>query len=297
MKNIQLFVSEFRAAPDSKSRFIIPVSAGAAIYNESVPRLPLCDDSGESISERNPQYCELTVQYWAWKNRSFDFGGLMHSRRYFDLSSKAPYAYDNCKRSQRPYRIFDRPDKAVIAGLGLTEECLEGVFDKYRFIAPLGEKIFMSVSDYYDRTDRQGFDDLGLLCSIIDEKYPSYSESAKKYLGGAYSYFCNMFIAERELFCDYSRWLFSILSEYDRRKPPELFYPREQGKLAERLFGIYMTNLKDNTDIRWAEFPRAHFAKIEGVTSRNLSFSKKMYLIAPPGSRRRSLLRKLKNKK
>lgn len=297
MKNIQLFVSEFRSCPECRASFISHVSAGAALYNDSVSKLPLCDCSGDNISEKNPQYCELTVQYWAWKNCAFDFGGLMHSRRFFDLSSKTPFSYNNTHKPKRPYRIFERPEADVLADIGMTEVNLNDVFEKYRFVAPLGEKIYMSVSEFYDRTDRIDFDDLGLLRRIIDEKYPAYSESARKYLDGDHAYFCNMFIADHELFCDYSRWLFSILSEYDRQKPSGLFYPREQGKLAERLFGVYMTNLKDNTNIRWAEYPRAHFSELGGTTSRNLSFSKKMYLIAPPGSRRRSLLRKIKNKK
>ncbi len=297
MKNIQLFVSAFRSDPKCRNGLIVPVSAGAALYDKTAKKLPLCDDSGDNISEKNPQYCELTVQYWAWKNRSFDYGGLMHMRRYFDFSGNKPFCYDNSKKPKRPYMIFETPNEKTLDKIGLTENNLERLFQQYRFIAPLGENIYMPVSEFYDRTDRREFDDLGLLCEIIREKYPLYYESAGKYLGDCYSYFCNMFIADREMFCDYSEWLFSILSEYDRRKPAGMFYPREQGKLAERLFGIYMTYLKDKTNIRWAELPRAHFSKLGGATAGNLSFSKKMYFIAPPGSKRRSILRKIKNKK
>lgn len=294
MNRIKLFVSVFKSIAEHSGSVITPVSAGAALYGENEPKLALSDDTGDNISSRNPQYCELTVQYWAWKNCDFDFGGLMHQRRYFDFSDTKPYSCDNNKRSRKSYRIFDEPDETTLKNLKADYNTISALMKNYRIIAPLSENIYQSVRRYYDRNDRRKFDDLSLLHEIIVEKYPEYRESAGRYLSQSYSYFCNMFIMDRELFCDYSRWLFSILEEYERRKPSELFYPREQGKLAERLFGIYMTHVKFRGDIRWAELPRAHFSSVSGVTEKNLSFDKGLYRLCPPGSRRRGILRKLK---
>ena len=294
MNKIKLFISVFKGTSEASGDILTPVSAGAGLYQEKDERLALSDNIGENISEKNPQYCELTVQYWAWKNCDFDFGGLLHQRRYFDFSDPSPYSYCNKKRSKKPYRIFDRPDADTLKKLGTDYKTINSLLKKYRIIAPLSENIYQTVSRYYDRNDRRSFDDLALLREIIAERCPGFSDSAEKYLNGAYSYFCNMFIMDRELFCSYSEWLFDILYEYDRRKPPQLFYPREQGKLAERLFGIYMTYIKENTDINWAELPRAHFSSVGGVTEKNLSFDKNLYRLCPPGSRRRGILRKLK---
>ena len=64
----------------------LPVQVGRAIAREDLGYTG--DDSGENISAKNRNYCELTAQYWAWKNRSdADYIGLCHYRRYFDFGS------------------------------------------------------------------------------------------------------------------------------------------------------------------------------------------------------------------
>ena len=294
MKDIKLFVSVFKDRAETSDSLLLPVSAGAACYGSEDPLLSQRDDEGENISPKNPQCCELTVQYQAWKNRSFDVGGLMHQRRYFDFSRVCPLLRGQKPPKARPYRIFGSPDPEILRRLGYERERVEEITGRFAVLAPLRENLYQTVSAYYDRNDRRGFDDLALLMTILGEKYPEYLPAAEEYLHQSYAYFCNMFVMQREQFHAYSAWLFDILSEYDKRKPPELFYPREQGKLAERLFGVYMTYLVNRTQLPVAELPRAHFAQINGATARNLSFSKSLYVLCPPGSRRRGLLRRIK---
>ena len=59
-----------------------PIQVGKAIseYNLGI----IGDDTGDNISQKNPSYCELTAQYWAWKNVDCRYIGLCHYRRYFE---------------------------------------------------------------------------------------------------------------------------------------------------------------------------------------------------------------------
>ena len=67
----------------------LPVQVGAALAQKDLGFQR--DDEGENISVKNPQYCELTAQYWAWKNLTEPrVMGLVHYRRYFVKDMYAP---------------------------------------------------------------------------------------------------------------------------------------------------------------------------------------------------------------
>ena len=72
--DIKIFVSH-RIDLDSETidnPLYVPVRCGA-VYDEREDVRMLGDDTGENISERRMSFCELTVQYWAWKNVKVDY--------------------------------------------------------------------------------------------------------------------------------------------------------------------------------------------------------------------------------
>lgn len=82
-QDIRIFVTTHKNVDLFDSAILQPVQVGPK--NERFS-WTFHDDEGENISERNPRYCELTTQYWAWKNINADYYGFCHYRRYFDFS-------------------------------------------------------------------------------------------------------------------------------------------------------------------------------------------------------------------
>ncbi len=92
MADIKLFVCCHRPEKVPKHPLLYPIQVGAALSEVRFPEF-LYDDTGENISEKNRSYCELTAQYWAWKNVRADYYGFFHYRRYLypDTKAKRPF--------------------------------------------------------------------------------------------------------------------------------------------------------------------------------------------------------------
>ena len=68
-----------------------PLQVGAALHNSLGYH---SDNTGDNISSLNPQFCELTGLYWAWKNLDADYVGLAHYRRHFRGKKKTKDPFD-----------------------------------------------------------------------------------------------------------------------------------------------------------------------------------------------------------
>lgn len=189
------------------------------------------------------EYCELLTQYWAWKYADADYYGFCHYRRYLEFNDKVK---TNAHRSVR--RDYLNARTAAEMGLG-DEAAVRRAVEQYDVLAPLPANYYVcTVYWQYKNADNLHIEDLDAVMDIIHTEYPAYDRAAKEYLYGHYLYTGNIFVMRRELFAEYSAWLFGILRRfYRRRDMAALRYSgeamRTPGHLGERLFGIYLTYL------------------------------------------------------
>lgn len=180
----------------------------------------LYDNTGDNISYKNKNYCELTGVYWIYKNSKDDIKGLVHYRRYFSNKYKMKLL------SQNDYR---------------------NILKKYDVILPFEYKLDCTVLENYEEC---GFKkDLEITREIIKEKYPDYLDTFNALLDDNKIRLFNMMVAKDYIFNEYSEWLFDILFELEKRIDISDYNDYQQriyGFISERLLNVYFrkNNLK-----------------------------------------------------
>lgn len=214
----------------------LPIQVGKALH----PELDLGiigDNTGDNISDLNPNFCELTAHYWYWKNGVITkYIGLNHYRRYFDFSRKAPFGTSYYNVSEDTI-IKEEP----------TLPNLNKIFENYDIILPI--PIIYPYSLYTDYCAAHISNDARMLEQVVHELYPEYDSSYKKvmYNNNKLSHY-NMFITKDKIFEDYSKWLFDILFEVKKRIFISQYADQARvfGYMSERLLNVYVkhNNLK-----------------------------------------------------
>lgn len=243
-QDIRIFVSTHKDVDTFDSKILQPVQVGCANASSRFP-WALHDDEGENISEQNPLYCELTTQYWAWKNVDAAYYGFCHYRRYFDFSPERHKenrwgevldTYIN-KSSQRRYGLDDETIRAAVEGY----DCITTEVKDLRHFPGKTRTVLA----HYEAAPMLHIADLERAVDILKEMHPDYAEDADVFLNGNSCCFCNMFIMRKDVFQAYCEWLFPILERYVKETDFTLYSVeamRTPGHLAERLLNIYLVH-------------------------------------------------------
>lgn len=171
------------------------------------------DNTGDNISAKNPNYCELTGLYWAWKNLECQYIGLCHYRMYF---GRKVHTKDIEKKKKA---IFHRED-------------YERLIKKYDVILPVKRNYYIeTVRSQYEHAHYKK--DLDEVKKIISEKYPGYSDAFSRVMNRRRLHILNMFLMKRSLFDEYCTWLFDILFELEKRT--DMTEEDNREKIAQRI--------------------------------------------------------------
>ncbi len=178
------------------------------------------DNTGDNISFKNNNYCELTGVYWAWRNLKAEYIGVSHYRRHF----------------------ADKSVKGSKKSKVLTQEQLENILKKTDIVLPKPRNYFIE-TNYSQYVHAHHAEDLDVTREILIEKYPEYVQSYDAYMKKTCGHRFNMFIMKKIFFDEYCAWLFDILFELESRLDITGYSKNDArvfGFVSERLLDIWL---------------------------------------------------------
>ena len=182
-KGARILIACHRAGPVPHGPHLLPIHVGRA--GSAAPLLGMIgDDTGDEISALNPEYCELTAHYWAWKNLGGTGPvGLMHYRRLFDLTGEARGP------AERFAPDFDMAawQAAVLARFADPAGPLLMVARPARLSLPLG----LHYRAFHHAAD------LAALRAVVGERHPGFAPDLDRALRGNRFVMGNMFEPRR----------------------------------------------------------------------------------------------------
>ena len=173
----------------------------------------LGDDTGDNISTKNAQYCEMTAHYWIWKNvHDTEYVGVCHYRRFFACDISA-----------------SNVDELMADADVLLVEPSYYLDSVYSYFAK-----FM------------GAENMTILSLVMRKLCPDYFETLQRVCDGINFHPFNMLFCRKSLFDDYCQWMFTILCECEQYIKPSPYTNarRVLAYMAEMLTGVFFTHRK-----------------------------------------------------
>lgn len=263
---VKILVAYHKPSYLLKSDVFVPIHLGRAVAMEETKdgvsssddikwllHNMIGDDTGDNISQLNRYMCEITAQYWAWKNYDKlgnpDYIGLMHYRRHF-IFNEANYKNYTFGFWENGYRRIDFPyaDDNYKTNIGLNDSIVRECCANYDCIViKEADMRFQNIStipeDYEKSIPGTKLKDYHLMIEMVKRLYPDYSKEADELNNGYHKYYYNMFIMNKKMFNQYCEFLFSVLFELNKNidfSDYTVNGKRTLGYLAELLFTIFI---------------------------------------------------------
>lgn len=204
--------------------YVFPLQVGADCCDVRVA--DLADNTGEHISWKNGNYCELTALYWMWKNKLAAVGsedgeegqyfGLCQYRRGFDfMEDDLLRLMDNDVDVVMPYPLPYEPD----------------------------------IRAHHERYIKET--DWNAMLQALEELRPEYAQAFPEILGQQYLYNYNVILAKKNVLRDYCEWLFPILERTEELSEPKGYERNDRyiGYMGETLETLYFMKNADKLTI------------------------------------------------
>ncbi|WP_304652009.1 DUF4422 domain-containing protein [uncultured Ligilactobacillus sp.] len=252
-----IFVVSHKNVAMPQDDMYIPIQVGQK--NEDFPGY-IRDNTGENIASKNPNYCELTAQYWAWKNSKADIKGLVHYRRLFG------------KQSSGIFTPIATRYKYV-----LNSETLEELLSEYDMVVPKAHNYYIETA-YGHYRHAHHTEGLKITRDILKSDYPSYLKKYDEVLNRRRSHLLNMMITRKEIFDSYSEWLFDVLGKVEGRLDISNYSVSEArvfGYISELLLDVWI----ECNSINYVELPVLYMEKQNYFKRYATSFARKLGLL------------------
>lgn len=266
---VNILVCHHKEGEYISSKCIVPIQVGRK--NSNV-KLEYCvgDDTGDNISHKNKNWCELTALYWQWKNIDADYYGLFHYRRYLSFKYSGDDVYNESSLSSDVINEHGWDDKNVLNVCSKYDVITAPEFN----IHPAGiPDMIMSSYDFYAREHvKKDLDDIIL---IVKNKYNFFYESLVCSLSDKKCYFGNIQIMKKEYYFEYCEILFGILEEFEKNNDLDKYdsyQSRVYGFLAERISNAYLFYLKNK--VKNLKFNSFSLVCLYPFNSKKLNFFK-----------------------
>ncbi len=212
----------------------------------------LSDSDGESISNLNNYYCELTAIYYLWKNIKCDFIGLYHYRRYLNFKLD-----DSIFDTPLPaIKTYDSEDKIVNYLTDTVQYDLIQAYTKITdVIIPRKSILLPSIKAQYLSVHQN--EPWSEFENALINKYPNDVDSLNYFSIYPSAPICNIFVMKWDIFNAYCIDLFDIVNKVYSviGSPYNAHNNRYPGFLAERFLGFWLHMNK----IKYLEVPMINF--------------------------------------
>ena len=214
------------------------------------------DDTGDNISLKNREYCELTALYWVYKNfpiENCSHIGFMQYRRHFIFNEKE-FEATRAGFEEEAFSIkrYERIDQDYLQAISFSEKIVLQYINNYDCIVPYAGNLSRAGvksiwHDYAQQIPGMHIDDMCALREAFARLYPSEIKEFDAYLSQHHKLMYLMFILRKDFFLDYCQYLFGILFNVEKEIDTSLYTPngkRTMGFLGEILYGYYFSKLK-----------------------------------------------------